>query len=244
MQLQSNDPVTMQALRVELADICARKLIPLTGVADLVAVTSAVPEALNRLVAPVPLKTAFVGAMPLHRGVLATIDNGPNALYMHHYRQVNYRLDRTALELAALLESKGFLAIAVAASQTVSTKPMLGHVSHRLLAEWAGLGWRGRNNLLVTEEFGAAVRLISILTDAPLPCDAPLTASGCGDCIACVAACPAGAIGMSPADYNLQACYEQLTKHTHIPFVSQHICGVCQKACLGRRGMPPVSEER
>ena len=55
--------------------------------------------------------------------------------------------------------------------------------------------------------------------------------TSCGRCTACISVCPANAVRKETADFSLEACYEKLTEFTHIPFVGQHICGVCVKAC-------------
>jgi epoxyqueuosine reductase QueG len=94
----------------------------------------------------------------------------------------------------------------------------------------AGLGWWGRNNLLVNPRFGSQFRLASVLTDAPLEADAPLD-HDCGRCAACVNVCPAEAIKAKREDFRLDLCYAKLCEFTRIPFVGQHICGVCVKAC-------------
>ncbi len=56
----------------------------------------------------------------------------------------------------------------------------------------AGLGWIGKTALFVSPEFGPAVRLATVFTDLELPTGEPVTESRCGDCRACVDACPAG----------------------------------------------------
>ncbi len=232
---RTTDPLHLAALARSLGEIAARNQAVKWGVADLNALADRYPDLMERI-GDVPVIRAFVVAMRVHRAVLATIRGRPNALYMHHYRQINYKLDRIALECGALLERHGWLGLPIAASQTITRKPMLGHISHRLLAQWAGLGWRGRNNLLVTPEYGAQVRLVSILTDAPLEPAAPVLVSGCGSCRACLDACPARAIREDVEDFDLQACFRQLCEFTHIPFVSHHICGVCQKVCGPKEG--------
>jgi epoxyqueuosine reductase QueG len=74
------------------------------------------------------------------------------------------------------------------------------------------------------------VRLVSVLTDAPLQPDAPLDRD-CGRCVACVRVCPAEAIQGRREAFRLDLCYQKLSEFTKIPFVGQHICGVCVKAC-------------
>ena len=53
------------------------------------------------------LGTALSIAFPLLPGVLATLEGAPNRLYEHHYRQVNFALDRLGLDLAARIERLG-----------------------------------------------------------------------------------------------------------------------------------------
>jgi len=223
--------------------VAARPLC-LAGVADLDVALQAEPHALDLVSGR--FTRAVVFGIPLQDAVVESIVDRPTPLYFHNYRQVNYELDSLALAAAALLQSAGRRALAVAASQLIAHDPMRGHVSHRLLGWAAGLGWRGRNNLLVNPRFGSRVRYVSVLTDAPLEADAPLPASrDCGTCVACVRVCPAHAIGARHEDFRLEACYQTLCGFARIPFVGQHICGVCVKACFpanwpvrGKAGKP------
>jgi epoxyqueuosine reductase QueG len=66
---------------------------------------------------------------------------------------------------------------------------------HKTIAGLAGLGWIGKNNLLVTPEYGSAISICTLLTTAPLP--AVLHPAGnpkCGACTICKDICPTGAI--------------------------------------------------
>ncbi len=82
-------------------------------------------------------------------GVLETLTDGPTLFYLHHYRQVNYRLDMIAYELAKEIERRGGRALPFAASQMVDWQNQKGHISHKHVGVAAGIGWIGRNNLLV-----------------------------------------------------------------------------------------------
>jgi ferredoxin len=179
---------------------------------------------------------AFVFGISVPAGCLEGITNCPTTAYFHHYRQLNYILDRFAMKAAIAIERSGTRAFAVAASQVTSWHPVpKGHISHRLLAEAAGLGWRGRNNLLVTPEHGSRIRLVSVLTDMTLDAVNSPVVNNCGSCRACIAVCPAGAIRDDPSEFDVQACSEKLADFSRIQFIGQRICGVCVKACAPKQ---------
>jgi epoxyqueuosine reductase len=178
------------------------------------------------------LPLAVVIGLRVSRGVLATLEDGPNLLYLHHYRQINAQLDRAATTMSAEIERQGCSALPIPASQVVDWEKMAGQVSHKAIARLAGLGWRGRNNLLVTPQLGSQVRLATILTDLPLAPDHPVEAD-CGSCRRCIGVCPAKAIGDTPAAFNLPACHDKLNEFRKTRRMQQHICGVCVKACPG-----------
>jgi len=218
------------SLTDDVRRLAAEYLMDLVGVADLAAAAHGRQAVFADL--PRPFPRAVVMALRLSGAVLETCLDGPTPIYFHHYRQANYQLDRAALAVSALLQEAGYEALPVPASQVVGDDPMRGQASHRALAELAGLGWRGRNNLLVTPRFGAQVRLVTVLTDAPLVPDAPVEGD-CGTCRNCLAICPAGAIGETVADFDLEACYRQLCEFRKRRYIGQHICGLCVGACSG-----------
>jgi epoxyqueuosine reductase len=178
------------------------------------------------------LQTGIALGVFLSDGVLEDIADHPTRLYLHHYRQANYFLDRRAFELARRIEKRGARALAIAASQTIDWTSQRGHLSHKEVARRAGLGWIGRNNLLVTPERGSRVRLVTVLTDLPLATGKPLERD-CGDCRDCLEVCPAGAIKEAPADFDHRRCYEQLKVFKNSLNLGHYICGVCVKACRG-----------
>jgi epoxyqueuosine reductase len=166
------------------------------------------------------------------RGVLGTLTDGPTLFYLHHYRQVNYRLDMIAYELAKEIERMEHKALPFAASQMVDWKNQKGHLSHKHIGQAAGIGWIGRNNLLIHPRFGARVRYNTVLTDMPLAAATPAL-FGCADCFACLSACPASAIKEEPGDFDHRGCYEMLTEFKNKRNIGHHICGLCIKACKG-----------
>jgi epoxyqueuosine reductase len=176
------------------------------------------------------LRTGIALGVRLSDGVLDDITDHPTRLYLHHYRQTNYFLDRNSWELAREIEEMGATAMAIAASQTIDWINQRGHLSHKEVARRAGLGWIGRNNLLVTPKYGSRIRLVTILTDLPLRSDQPLERD-CGACRRCVELCPAGAIAEKPSEFDHIKCYEQLGQFKKGLNLGHYICGICVKAC-------------
>lgn len=180
------------------------------------------------------LKNGVSMAVPLSSSVLEGIQNAPSLLYKWHYQQANNLLDKMAFRLTERIMEKGYRALPIPASQLVDPDGRRGHLSHRAVAERAGLGWRGRNNLVVNEQYGSALRLVTVLTDLPLTLDRPVEFR-CDSCEACVRMCPAGALGGSSSDYRLEICHEMLSTFSKQRGIGVHICGVCVKACLLRK---------
>jgi epoxyqueuosine reductase len=168
----------------------------------------------------------------LSGAVIDDIVDRPTPLYFHHYRQLNNFLDRAALQMASFIQNQGYQALPIAASQIIDWDRQQAHVSHKRIGVLAGLGWIGRNNLLVNPDHGSRFRLVTVLTDMPLAPGSPLE-FGCGACRACLAPCPAQAIKETREQFDHQACYEKLKEFRRAGLVSQFICGVCVKACRG-----------
>jgi epoxyqueuosine reductase len=145
---------------------------------------------------------------------------------------VNILLDTIGLVLSSAIQEKGYRAMPIAASQILDWKNQKGHLSHKHVARAAGLGWIGRNNLLVNEQFGSRIRLVTVLTDLPFDAGSPLE-KDCGPCRACIKVCPAGAIKEKQEDFDHLRCYEQLRAFAKTLHFSHNICGICVKACQG-----------
>ncbi len=166
----------------------------------------------------------------LSDSVIEQIIDYPTKLYFHHYRMANMFLDQLALRVVAKIELKNFSALSIPASFMVDWKSQSSYLSHKKIANLCGLGWIGRNNLLVSPEFGSYLRFATILTDLKLPHSEPLD-FGCGDCFLCLKKCPAGAIKEKPSDFDHIACYNKLDEFKKRNLVAQHICGICVKSC-------------
>ncbi|MFQ6077568.1 MAG: hypothetical protein ACE5NJ_00295 [Thermodesulfobacteriota bacterium] len=166
--------------------------------------------------------------------IIEDIENGPTPLYFFHYQRVNIFLDEMAIRITSYIQSQGFDALPIPASQVIDWKRQVGHLSHKHVAKEAGLGWIGRHNLLVNPSFGARIRLVSVITDFPLIIDGPMQGD-CGTCKACIPVCPASAIGENPPDFNHIGCYEWIKSFCKEHNIRHHICGLCIKACPGTK---------
>ena len=202
------------------------------SVADLDALREKEPEAMAS--APREFPRGIVLGLRLADATIDQIDDRPTLLYFHMYRQANFALDRAAFRLALRLQRAGCRAMAVPASQITDPDSRRGMVSHRLIGHAAGLGWIGRSRLLVSPEYGARMRYASVLTNAPYPPGRPME-NRCGECHSCVDACPADAVKDSSRDFDAAACFQKLSEFRKLPFIGQHICGICVKACRGPR---------
>ena len=178
-------------------------------------------------------------------------EDDPGMLYAHAYRTANLALDSITLKIAAKIFGRGYHALAIPASMRVDQKEHLGHVSHKAFAWAAGLGWIGRNGLLINPIYGSRIRLATVLTDMPLKPGKPMD-NGCGECRLCVLICPSKALKYSKFKvrprsreeiFEASKCYQRLAKNREM-LAQRHkmvehavtICGMCIKVCpIGKR---------
>lgn len=215
----------------KIKDFCKAEAIDLFGVADIAKIKD---EILLRGSLLKKLNRAICLGTALAKPILDEIENQPTRLYFHHYRTVNAFLDQAALKLARLIQKEGFLALPIPASQIVDWQKQTAHLSHKKIGLLAGLGWLGRNNLLVNDKLGSQFRLVTVLTDMDIPANKPLK-KGCGSCLDCVTVCPAGAINKSAEEFDHQKCFSALKNFQRQHIVEQYICGICVKACPGKQ---------
>lgn len=173
--------------------------------------------------------------------IVEGIYDGPTAEYYQAYTNINRKLDELVREGAAFLQSQNFKAQAQTTDLVVTQPDNRTKLPHKTSALRAGLGWIGKNNLLITPQYGGAVRLSTILTDAPINANSQPFASLCGDCTVCFTVCPAQSIkgndwkqGMDRDDMiDMRACEAMANQLSGKNFgnPSATICGLCFAKC-------------
>jgi epoxyqueuosine reductase len=215
----------------------------LVGFADLDGVVSAPPFEWPRAVSI---------AVALDPAALAGVRQGPTPEYYREYTRVNRALNEIAGRAAEVIYSLGYRAEPFPATvpegprSSEWVKTLSVAFQHKTAATRAGLGWVGKNALLITPQFGPRVRLATVLTDMPLPAGEPLAAGECGECRACESACPAGGIkgrewqaGLErEALVDARACWKTARSLLRQRVGADNaVCGVCVAVCpVGRQG--------
>ncbi|MDX1962610.1 MAG: tRNA epoxyqueuosine(34) reductase QueG [Pirellulales bacterium] len=120
----------------------------------------------------------------------------------------------------------------------------------REFAQLAGLGWIGKNTLLLNRDYGSWFFLAALVSDVPLPADQPFAADHCGTCTACLTACPTNAF-VQPYVLDATRCISYLTIETRTALSEtdrQRIgdwlwgCDICQMVCPWNNKVPSTTD--
>jgi epoxyqueuosine reductase QueG len=224
----------MDKLTIDLKNALMKEGASLVGFADLRVLQ---PETRDSLDYGVSIVVA------LNPKVVRGIAEGPNRAYFYEFKRANDLLNYLAEFGARFLAEKGYNAVPMVA-KAINPEKMRASFQHKTVATRAGLGWIGKSALLVTEEFGPALRLNSILTDAPLECGVPIETSKCGDCRECTNVCPGKAISGNLWDvtkdrdefFNAMKCYLVVSGYKkslglETMMDTAGLCGRCMVVC-------------
>jgi len=125
-------------------------------------------------------------------------------------------------------------------------------IMERVWAQKAGLGWIGKNSLLISKQKGSFFFLAEIVCDLELVYDEPFRADHCGTCTRCIDACPTQAL-FAPHIIDSRRCISYLTielkdaiEDTFRGKLQDWIfgCDICQDVCPWNRFSQPHSEPR
>lgn len=172
--------------------------------------------------------------------IVTDLKTAPTKEYYDMYYILNGRLDEIVKAGAAFLEERGYEAYANTTKVTQIDDNWRTPLPHKTVATRAGLGWIGKSCLLVTKEYGSAIRLSSLITNAPLPVNTPIEESQCGNCMVCVKNCPANALsgvkwkaGMPREDiFQKEICKKtQIERMKQAVGIDTDLCGMCFAVC-------------
>ena len=161
----------------------------------------------------------------------ASFESAPSREYAITYNVANQELNRIAFHVSKFLQNEGYRALQVPASPPYDMERNMGDLSHRHAGQLAGIGVFGKNGLLLSPKFGSRMRLVSVITDAPLKADTPLDMDLCKHCDKCLQACPVGALkGERIVDKpKCDAHHVEVGKKLQLGDLD--ICGVCIRVC-------------
>jgi epoxyqueuosine reductase QueG len=215
----------------ELTDIVLSGGAALVKAAD---ISSLAPEL--RMNMPIGVSLA----VPVTPDIVRGISNGPTVEYFAEYKRLNALLGSLLESAAACIRKYGFTAIPIVpANANFDAATLSTRLPHKTVATRAGMGWIGKTPLLITESFGSAIRLGTLLTDAPFATGTPIDASRCGNCHACVDRCPAHAItgeswhvAMERRQLlNAGECRKTAYALSTQIGVNETLCGICMAVC-------------
>ena len=187
-----------------------------------------------------PLTTGVSVAIPVPRKIVRDLQTAPTREYYDAYYALNAQLNDIVRAGATFLESRGYRAQANTTDVVKQDADWRTPLPHKTVATRAGLGWIGKNCLLVTPEYGSAVRLSSLLTDAPLLTAVPVNESRCGGCRVCVDSCPARAltgrlwrVGVEREEiFHKEPCKKTQTERMkRATGIETDLCGLCFAVC-------------
>lgn len=162
------------------------------------------------------------------------------ALGRDYHKMMRKRLKRLAESLEGIIGPMGYRVF-------VDSAPVL----EKALAERAGLGWIGKHSNLICRSAGSWFFLGEIYTDLPLEPDHTVQRNHCGNCSACIQACPTAAI-VGPNQVDARRCISYLTIELRgsIPVEFRAMmgnriygCDDCQMVCPWNRFAPDTAED-
>jgi len=155
-----------------------------------------------------------------------------------YHKLIRKRLQKLADKIQEAVGEFGYRAF-------VDSAPVL----ERALAEKSGLGWIGKNTMLLNKSAGSWFFLGELYTDLPLPVD-PAVSDHCGTCTACLDICPTKAF-VGPGEMDARRCISYLTIELRSsipeelrPLMSNRVfgCDDCQLVCPWNKFNKPTDE--
>lgn len=180
-------------------------------------------------------KSALVFAVPYEEQL--TLDNYTEEGFEQSILNARSKLETILKELEAVLQEEGIQYYIPPVTQQ-NEEELLATFSFKYAAVNAGLGWIGKNDVLVTEKYGPRVRLSVVLVDYPFQPGRKITESRCGTCNKCVEICPYHAL--KGVNWDINALRNDiidylLCNQKRSAYIEKHgrknACGLCMVVC-------------
>ncbi|KLU62197.1 epoxyqueuosine reductase [Peptococcaceae bacterium CEB3] len=165
-----------------------------------------------------------------------------NQFYEYRYPEIDLRIEYIQKMMTRQLHANGWRFLAIPSDTSRRENRLISKIyplfPHKTAATCSGLGWIGKSGLLVHPQYGPRVSWATVLTNAPYRATGkPYIRGQCGQCNACVRACPAGAISGQEwrrgSNYetmvDIVSCAQQLELNRAV--VGDLACGRCIEAC-------------
>ena len=219
-------------LNKNILELLSREDCHIVGFADL----SCLPEE-----ARMHFKYGIVMALSFTKEAILENKNGLPQRYYKEHAPMTQRLGELKNIVADFLADKGYEAVSDTPASVVNNETLRSALPQKTVATLAGIGWIGKCAMLVTHEAGSALRLTTVLTNAPVNCGKPITKSECGvKCTACVDICPGkaptGVLWAAEVDrdvfFDAHACRTAArARAKSLLGAEESVCGLCISNC-------------
>lgn len=186
--------------------------------------------------------------MHLNRAVAIAINRGLR-------RDTIQRLTNLQKETVLWLRERGYRYLSIPPDSDRTRDKFISRLyrlfSHKTAATCSGLGWVGKNGLVINSMYGSKLSWATVLTNAPLDTDTPIERSLCGSCNLCVVHCPSGAL--TGAEWSLSEPYKKIVIYERCrtlkgsrPLLDDRPnCGLCITICpYSRNGSKGLDTQR
>ena len=180
-------------------------------------------------------QSALVLAVPYDKQL--SIDNYTEETFDKSILNAKYKLEQILKDIEFALIEEGISYYIPPVAQQ-NEEELLALFSFKYAAVNAGLGWIGKNDVLITEEYGPRVRLSAVLIDYPFEYGNKMTESRCGSCTKCIDICPHKAL--TGANWDISTLRSDLIDY-HLcnqkrsAYIESHgrknACGLCMVVC-------------
>ena len=168
-------------------------------------------------------------------------NEGKPRQYYREFTDINKRLSELATLTANYITAKGYKALAKVPTMVVQDEDFRTVLPHKTVATLSGIGWIGKCATIVTNDYGSALRITVVLTNAPLECGKPIKKSLCPPkCMACVDVCPGKApkgglweVGIDRDEFfDAHACARAArARAKKLLDINETVCGLCITNC-------------